>query len=184
MRVISGRARGKKLEAPEGLNTRPITDQIKEALFSMWQNRIVDCTFADFFAGSGSMGIEALSRGAKHVVFVEKGSEAISVIQRNLKGCHFTDGYDLYQADVFDQIERLKKEGIVFDIIYLDPPFTVDEIFLPVMEALSDGCLLADDGIIAIRTKKQKQMPEDMGCLHKYRFKKYGISGMHFYEKR
>ena len=84
MRVISGKAKGKLLVAPEGLDTRPITAMMKEALFSMWQFHLMDSSFLDLFAGSGSMGIEALSRGASNVVFVEKSKKAIDVIKKNL----------------------------------------------------------------------------------------------------
>lgn len=181
MRVIAGKARGRQLIAPEGFDTRPITAKIKEALFSSWQMRLYDANFLDLFSGSGSMGIEAISRGAKNVVFVEKDKRAIDIINKNLSACKFTDGYELYQDDVFKRIQWLKDRSYAFDIIYLDPPFTVDEIFLPVMEALSDGKILAEEGLIAIRTRREKEMPEVIGKLKKYRIKSYGISSIHFY---
>lgn len=181
MRVIAGKARGHPLIAPDGLNTRPITDKIKEALFSSWQMKLEGSHFLDLFAGSGSMGIEAMSRGAEKVVFVEKDRKAIEIIKKNLSSCKFTDGYAIYKDDVFRRIECLKTDGEQFDIVYLDPPFTVDSIFLPVMEALSDSKLLRDDGIIVIRTRKEKDMPDEVGKLTKYKFKQYGISGVHYY---
>ena len=181
MRVIAGKAKGRALLAPKGWNTRPITAMMKESLFSIWQAKIEDARFLDLFAGSGSMGIEALSRGARQVVFVEKDRKAVEVIKKNLLVCKFEDGYQVYKDDVFHRIERLKADGEQFDIIYLDPPFTVDEIFLPVMEALSDMALVADDGIVVIRTRKEKAMPDDMGALQKYRLKLYGSSSVHFY---
>lgn len=182
MRVTTGKAKGRQLIAPEGFETRPVTAKIKEALFSTWQMQLVDSQFLDLFSGSGSIGIEAMSRGAKNVVFVEKSRKAIDVIKKNLSICKFTDGYELYQDDVFNRITWLKEKGYRFDIIYLDPPFTVDEIFLPVMEALSDGVLLAYDGIIAIRTLKEKEMPDTIGLLQKYKLKNYGISNIHYYQ--
>lgn len=181
MRVIAGTAKGHPLVAPGGMNTRPITDKIKGALFNSWQLQIVDSKFLDLFAGSGSMGIEALSRGAEKVIFVEKDRKATDIIKKNLAACKFTSGYEICRADVFRKIECLKAEREQFNIIYLDPPFTVDEIFIPVMEALSDGKLLSKDGIIVIRTKKEKEMPDEFGKLKKYKFKIYGISGVHFY---
>lgn len=181
MRVIAGKAKGHPLAAPDGMKTRPITDKIKEALFSTWQMQIVGAYFLDLFAGSGSMGIEAISRGAEKAVFVEKDRRAVDVIKKNLAACKFTDGYKVYKDNVFRRIECLKVEGERFDIIYLDPPFMVDEIFVAVMEALSDGQLLTVDGIIVIRTKKEKEMPDEIGKLRKYKFKTYGISSVHFY---
>lgn len=181
MRVIAGKARGHPLIAPDGLNTRPVTDMIKEALFSSWQMKLEGSHFLDLFAGSGSMGIEAMSRGAEKTVFVEKDHKAIEIIKKNLSSCKFTDGYIIYKDDVFHRIEHLKSEGEQFDIIYLDPPFTIDSIFVPVMETLSDGKLLREDGIIVIRTRKDKEMPDEIGKLEKCKFKRYGISGVHYY---
>lgn len=181
MRVIAGKVRGHPLIAPDGFNTRPITDKIKEALFSSWQMKLEGSHFLDLFAGSGSMGIEAMSRGAEKVVFVEKDRKAIEIIKKNLSSCKFTDGYAVYKDDVFRRIECLKDDGEQFDIVYLDPPFTVDSIFLPVMEVLSDGKLLRENGIIMIRTRKEKEMPDEIGKMTKYKFKQYGISGVHYY---
>ena len=182
MRVIAGKAKGHMLIAPKGMSTRPITDMIKEALFSAWQMQISGADFLDLFAGSGSMGIEAISRGAKRVVFVEKNAAAVEVIKRNFKACGFTEGYNVYKDDVFRRIDSLKQEQEQFDIIYIDPPFTVEKVFLPIMEILSDGKLLKENGILVIRTKKEKQMPEKIGKLRKYKYKSYGISGIHSYE--
>lgn len=181
MRVISGKAKGHALIAPKGMNTRPVTDMIKEALFSTWQMQITGAKFLDLFAGSGSMGIEAISRGAKKTVFVEKDYKVVEIIKKNLSSCKFNEGYVIYKDDVFHRIECLKTESEKFDIIYLDPPFTVDSIFLPVMEVISDGRLLAEDGIVVIRTRKEKEMPDEIGKLKKYKFKIYGISGVHYY---
>lgn len=181
LRVIAGKARGHSLIAPNGLNTRPITDMIKEALFNSWQMKLEKSHFLDLFAGSGSMGIEAMSRGAEKTVFVEKNGKAVETIKANLSSCKFTDGYTIYKDDVFHRIKYLKSEKEQFDIIYLDPPFTIDDIFLPVMETLSDGKLLRKDGIIVIRTRKGKEMPDEIGKLEKYKFKRYGISGIHYY---
>lgn len=182
MRIIAGDARGKVIDAPKGMDTRPVTDKIRQALFNIWQFRIPGSSFLDLFSGSGSMGLEALSRHAKHVVMVEKGKEAADVIRKNLKACHF-EGRDaeVKQEDVFLAIQQLQNRHETFDLIYLDPPYTVDEIFHPVMEALGDAALLNKDGEVVIRTHKGKSMNEQYGNLHKYREKTWGISTAHFY---
>lgn len=90
-------------------------------------------------------------------------------------------GYTIYKDDVFHRIDKLKMDKEQFDIIYLDPPFTIDGIFIPVMETLSDGRLFSEGGIAVIRTKKEKEMPGEIGKLKKFKFKAYGISGIHFY---
>lgn len=185
MRIISGSARGKIIEAPEGLDTRPVTDKIRQALFNIWQFDIPGSSFLDLFSGSGSMGLEALSRGADRVVMVEKGKKAADVIRRNLKACHFENkNCTLLEKDVFLAIEQLKRKGEKFDRIYLDPPYTVDSIFHPVMEALDDAELLNEDGEVVIRTLHTKEMRDDYVKLHRYRTKKWGISTAHFYKIR
>jgi len=182
MRVIAGKAKGRILIAPKGMETRPITSQIKEALFNIWQTQIVDASLLDLFAGSGSIGIEAISRGAKQVVFMEQSRKAVDVIKKNLAVCDFTDGYMIYRDDVFKGLMRLKEEGYAFDLIYLDPPFTAGEIFLPVMEVLSYADILVPDGEVAIRTPKNKELPNEIGNLKRAKMKRYGVSNVHFFK--
>lgn len=182
MRIIAGDARGKLIEAPAGMDTRPVTDKIRQALFNIWQFEIPGCDFLDLFSGSGSMGLEAISRHARHTVMVEKSAKAADVIRRNLKSCHFpSPNARIMQQDVFDAIGALEKDGEKFDIIYLDPPYTVDEIFHPVMEALGNSRLLQKNGQVVIRTRKEKAMQEQYGNLEKVREKTWGISTAHFY---
>ncbi len=181
MRVIAGKAKNRKLIAPEGLHTRPITDRIKESLFDMWQFDIVDCDFLDLFSGSGSMGIEALSRSANKVVMVDNDYNAIKIIKQNLKNCKLTEGNEIVlKEDVFSYIRRSKDQ---FDIIYVDPPFTVESIFDPVMQSLAESNLLKEKGFIALRTEENKKMDDKYGNLIKYKEKKYGISVIHFYRR-
>lgn len=185
MRIISGDARGRVIEAPEGMDTRPVTDKIRQALFNIWQFDIRDTSFLDLFSGSGSMGLEALSRKADRVVMVEKSRKASDVIRRNIKACHFDKrNAVLLEEDVFAAIESLKKKGEHFHRIYLDPPYTVDSIFHPVMEALGDGKLLEEGGEIIIRTRASKKMNDSYGKLEKVREKTWGISTAHFYRMK
>lgn len=183
MRVISGSAKGRTIQAPEGLDTRPVTDKIRQSLFNIWQFDIPGCRFLDLFSGSGSMGIEALSRGADRVVMVEKSPKAVSVIKQNLANLHLKKGVVL-QDDVFAAVDRLDKKGETFDIIYLDPPYTVDEIFVPVLEKMGSLDLLDKDGMLVIRTRKEKELPDETGNLIKFREKVYGISKAHFYRRK
>lgn len=183
MRIIAGDARGKVIEAPEGMDTRPVTDKIRQALFNIWQFDIRDTSFLDLFSGSGSMGLEALSRKADRVVMVEKSRKAADVIRRNLKACRFENrNVRVLEEDVFQAIADLNKRHETFDRIYLDPPYTVESIFDPVMEALGDGELLNLDGEIVIRSLNTKPMKERYGKLRKYREKTWGISTAHFYK--
>lgn len=121
MRVIAGKARSLRLKTPEGMDTRPTTDRIKETLFNMIQGEIPGCIFIDLFAGSGGIGIEALSRGASHAYFVENGKEAISCIQDNLSFTKFSNDATLLKQEVFSALPMIHEKEA--DIIFMDPPY-------------------------------------------------------------
>lgn len=121
MRVIAGRARSLRLKTPEGMDTRPTTDRIKETLFNMIQNRIPGCIFIDLFAGSGGIGIEALSRGAAHAYFVENKREAIACISENLSFTKFSNDATLLKQEVFSALSMIHEKEA--DIIFIDPPY-------------------------------------------------------------
>ncbi len=121
MRVIAGKARSLRLKTPEGLDTRPTTDRIKETLFNMLQTQIPGCIFVDLFAGSGGIGIEALSRGASYAYFVENGKEPVKCIQDNLNFTKFADSATLLKQDVFTALPLIREKEV--DIIFMDPPY-------------------------------------------------------------
>lgn len=181
MRVISGKAKGKKLLAPRGKNTRPITDMIKEALFNILGAGIADSAFLDLFAGSGSVGIEALSRGAQKVVFADSNLEAIQTINNNLENCGLRNNSEVYRQDVFRLIEILEKKHIRFDYIYVDPPFDQEHIFDKIMMRLGTGQVLNPEGIIIIRTSRKKTMNNNYKVLSRFRMNQYGESVLHYY---
>ena len=123
MRVIAGKARRLPLVSPEGRDTRPTTDRIKETLFNILQDDVPGCYFLDLFSGSGGIGIEALSRGAKEAVFVEFGKEALSCIRTNLNKTRLMDQATILPVEVSYGISKLEKMGKKFDIVYADPPY-------------------------------------------------------------
>ena len=149
MRVIAGSARRLLLKTVEGMETRPTTDRIKETLFNMLQNDLYGARFLDLFAGSGAIGIEALSRGAKEAVFVDKGDGQISCIRDNLKTTHLEERARVMSADVTEAIRKLDREGKAFDFIFMDPPYRMD---LPkkVLEALRDTSLADEETLIIV----------------------------------
>lgn len=181
MRIISGLAKGKRLKAPAGLNTRPITDMIKEALFNVLGNRVMESKFLDLFAGSGSVGIEALSRGAKKVVFVDSSGEAIKVIKENLANCGLESDYEVYRSDVFKALGLLHRQVSRFELIYIDPPFTNERIFNEVMGALGNVDILESDGIVVIRTPRKKDILPTFNQLQRDRVSNYGESNLNYY---
>jgi 16S rRNA (guanine966-N2)-methyltransferase len=125
MRVIAGSARSLPLKTVEGIDTRPTTDRIKETLFNMLMPEIPGCRFLDLYAGSGGIGIEALSRGAAEAVFVEHAKPACGCIKDNLSFTHLDDKAQLLEMDVLSAIARLSGKG-VFDVVYIDPPYRQD----------------------------------------------------------
>ena len=153
MRVIAGSAKRLQLKTLDGLETRPTTDRIKETLFNMLSPYICDCTFLDLFAGSGGIGIEALSRGAKEAVFVEKNSKAMAYVKENLKYTKLEKNAMTIQSDVMNALYRLEGE-IQFDFIFMDPPYN-QNWEKKVLEYLIDSSLLAEEGIIIIEASKE-----------------------------
>lgn len=123
MRVIAGSAKSIQLKTPDGIDTRPTTDRIKETLFNMIQPLIYDAVFLDLFSGSGAIGIEALSRGAKHSYFVEYNKKALACIQDNLERTKLNNHAIVFPYDVKQAIHELNTKDVKFDIIFMDPPY-------------------------------------------------------------
>jgi len=148
MRVIAGSARRLLLEAPRGTDTRPTTDKTKETLFNCLMPYIGDASFLDLFAGSGAIGIEALSRGAKNCIFVEKAKDALKCIENNLKTTHLSDKAQILRGDVLGILSSLEAKG-PFDIIFMDPPFNkgLDE---NVMNLIAHSKIADNDSVIVI----------------------------------
>ncbi|MFH1573746.1 MAG: 16S rRNA (guanine(966)-N(2))-methyltransferase RsmD, partial [Acidobacteriota bacterium] len=123
MRVIAGRLRGRRLRGPRKTELRPTGDRLKESLFSILDPDLRGASVLDVFAGTGAIGIEAVSRGASEVVFIDSGEGACRLVRRNLDLCGITSGYTLVHDDVFKALRRLGREGRRFDVVFLDPPY-------------------------------------------------------------
>lgn len=151
MRVISGKSRGKKLIALEGDNTRPTLDRVKEALFNKIQNNIQDAVVLDLFAGTGALGIEALSRGAKEAIFCDKVFEAIQVIKTNIENTKNLEKSTIINKDYNEVLEELAKQNKKMDIVFLDPPYKTNFAIMALQKIIMSN-LLTEDGIIIIET--------------------------------
>lgn len=153
MRVIAGKARRTQLKTLEGMDTRPTTDRIKETLFNIIAPGLCDCVFLDLFAGSGGIGIEALSRGAGEAVFVEKNPKAMVCIKENLTRTKLTEQAVTVAADVISGIHTLdgRKQ---FDYIFMDPPYN-QLLEKQVLASLKDSRLLKDDTVIIVEASKE-----------------------------
>ncbi len=149
MRVIAGKAKRIKLKTIEGLETRPTTDRIKETLFNMIQPMLIDSNFLDLFSGSGAIGIEALSRGAKSAVFVENNKNSVNCIRENLVATNLMQHTEVMHMDVCSAMTSLDSKGKSFDIIFMDPPYN-NQLEHEVLNFLEHSSLVHMDSIIII----------------------------------
>jgi 16S rRNA (guanine(966)-N(2))-methyltransferase RsmD len=151
MRVIAGSARRLLLKTPAGMNTRPTTDRIKETLFNMLQRELGGKVFLDLFAGSGGIGIEALSRGAKHACFADSSREAIACVKENLTHTKLSDRATVYAMDAGAALTRMSAEKRKFDIVFLDPPYGKG-LELAALSAMRRYGLLTEDATVIVET--------------------------------
>lgn len=182
MRVISGNLRGTKLYSLEGLDTRPTLDRVKESLFNIINFDVKDSAFLDLFAGSGAIGIEAASRGAKKVVMCEKSRQAVNIINKNLEKTRLKEQVKLYNMDFEKCI--LNELDEKFDIIYLDPPYKTDYIYIALKLIMEKG-LIDENTIIILETDIEQIVEnqlEKLG-LTEFNSKKYGRASLLFYKK-
>ncbi|MCR5201685.1 MAG: 16S rRNA (guanine(966)-N(2))-methyltransferase RsmD [Lachnospiraceae bacterium] len=164
MRVIAGTARRLILKTPSGDNTRPTSDKIKETLFNILQFDIPEATFLDVFSGSGGIGIEALSRGAKKAVFVERDREALKCINYNISHTHFEDKAKVYSMDALRAVKELKRTDETFDIVFMDPPYKSGSEF-QVLAELHDSSLINEDSMIIVEAAYETELTgyEELG---------------------
>ena len=179
MRVISGSARGVALKTPDGSKTRPTADRVKEAMFSIIQFDLPGARVLDLFGGTGQLGIEALSRGAKFSVFVDQGAQACALIRENLKRTRFENSAKVIQSD-YDLY--LRKNSDKFDIILLDPPYA--EVFLEnSLKIISEIDILQSGGIIVAERPLGKEIPCEFSGLVRSKDYKYGNTLLTIFRK-
>lgn len=186
MRVIAGKFRGRRLAAPKGNAVRPTADRVKESVFSILREQVVDANFLDLCAGTGSIGIEALSRGAKHVTFVEREPRCIRIIERNLAACQLTRQHQqvqLLRCNIARDISQRLRLHAPFDIIYFDPPYYAG-LYRDCLALLADANLLCAEGVMLVEHSKQTCLPLTVGELTQYRQARYGDTRVSFYRRR
>ena len=183
MRIISGKYRGRKLKTPPSLKTRPTSDRLRETLFSILAPRIEGARFLDLCAGSGAVGIEALSRGAAQVTFVDRSRKMYALIETNLKMLNVVDyEIDVVSKEVLEFLRKhAKQEDEPFDIMFFDPPYATD--YEDLLDYIGEHAarLLAENGVIVVEHHKKKDLPIEFGGLRRYRVVKQGDSSLSFY---
>jgi 16S rRNA (guanine966-N2)-methyltransferase len=185
VRVIAGEARGFTLKGPAGPGTRPMADKIKGALFSMLASLGVEPErVLDLYAGTGSIGIEALSRGAEHAVFVEQNAAAANVVRANLKHTKFDDRSQVHQQPVQSYLRHAARPaaGDGFDLVIMDPPYA-DPAIIPTLEEVGASPLVQSGAIVVIGHSPRVTLPERAGTLERLRERCHGDSCFSIYER-
>lgn len=178
MRVIAGEAKGRKLKRVPGSSTRPVGQRVKEALFAILGPRVVDACFLDLYAGTGSVGIEALSRGAKLAVFVDRRRKAVATIKDNLAHTGLSERAQVVRADVFSFLRRDNLEP--FDLIYVAPP-QYKGLWAKTIYALEDSRVLAAGGLVVAQIYPKEYRQLDLRRLELTEQRKYGSTMLCFY---
>lgn len=180
MRVISGLAKGRPLKAVPGNTTRPTTDKVKEALFSIIGPYFDGERALDLFAGTGGLGIEALSRGAAHAVFVDTNPRSVEVVRRNLDAAKLADRAEVYRNDARKAIKALERKGSPFDLIFLDPPYAVTDCDELLREMAERG-LTAGGAVAVVEHASEVGYPERFGGYSRVRHATYGETALSVY---
>ena len=179
MRVITGKARGVQLKTPDGMQTRPTADRVKEALFSIINFDIPGAKVLDLFGGTGQLGIEALSRGAASAVFVDAREDACRLIRENLKRTKLEQGAKVIRSDYLDYLNRCREQ---YNIIFLDPPYA--EVFLEnSIKRITEIDILQSDGIIVAERPLGKELPWEFEGYTRSKDYKYGKVLLTIYRK-
>lgn len=184
MRIISGRARGKRLVEFTGARVRPTADRVREALFSILTSRLRSlngCKILDLFAGTGALALEALSRGAKSALLVDAHPESIKIISTNLEGCRMSDCAQVLRGELPAALALTVKSG-PFDLIFLDPPYD-QGLALATLTRIAALELLSAKGIVIVETEKGEVLPQQIGSLTQMDQRHYGVSTITLFER-
>lgn len=182
MRVISGVCKGRALKAVPGNTTRPTTDKVKEAVFNMIGPYFNGGIALDLFAGSGGLGIEALSRGVDKVIFIDRDSKAIQTIHDNLNACGLEVKAEVYRNDADRSLKALIKRNISFDYIFLDPPYKLQQL-TSIMQKLDEYGLIHTRSLIVCEHSHEVEMPASLDDLTCVKHEKYGIISISIFSK-
>jgi 16S rRNA (guanine966-N2)-methyltransferase len=189
MRVIAGTYRSRRLIAPPGLATRPTSDRLRETLFNILSPHIEGAVFADLYAGSGAVGVEALSRGARLVYFVDNAAPAVAAIRENLAALGIGSGFQIEARSVSAALRRLSEPGPhePCTIVFLDPPYAAADDYTRTLTSIGQyaDSLLTHEGIVVVEHGRKMQPPlaENYGPLQRYRVLEQGDAGLSFYSR-
>lgn len=173
MRVIAGTHRGRRLRGPQGFALRPTSDRVREALFSILGNRLPNSRFLDLYAGTGAVGIEAFSRGARHVSCVESSAEAVKLLRRNIADCRMAEHMIVHAQTVEQFLGRPDRWSGPYDIVFADPPYTIIHDLDSLFDAVAMHRLFASDSWLVVEHAEKTPLPSHLGrsdFLRRYRY--------------
>ncbi|AEB76167.1 16S rRNA (guanine(966)-N(2))-methyltransferase RsmD [Clostridium botulinum] len=180
MRIIAGRAKGKKILPPEDMVTRPTLDRVKENIFNIIQNRVVDAVAVDVFAGTGSLGLESVSRGAKQCYLIDRYPVTFKRLQQNVKDLKFENECTCLNMDSYAALKDFAKKNKIFDLIFIDPPYA-KEMIPPAIEIISQEKLLHEDGLIVCKIDSSEEIYQGNDDIVLVQDRRYGNTTVCFY---
>lgn len=186
MRIVGGSHRNRKLVAPKGIITRPTSERLREALFNICQGYIEGAHFLDLFAGSGAMGLEAVSRGAASATFIDADKSSIQCVKQNVQNLSMEDRAQVFCGDVFSSLEKLMKQGKQYGIIYADPPYAThaatDPVSARLLKMIDKSTLLMPQGDLFIEESSSvKVLSDELINLKHVSSRQYGHAALHQY---
>jgi 16S rRNA (guanine(966)-N(2))-methyltransferase RsmD len=189
MRVIAGKYRSRPLRSLSGLDIRPTSDRLRETLFNVLASgdpaRLADTVWLDLYAGTGAVGIEALSRGARIVYFVEEATRAAELVRQNLRSLDIeTDSYEVLEGDALAGLRRLDAQAVTCDFCFLDPPYRLRDAYEETLGFLSQSRLSHPAGVVIAEHDRKFDPPAQVGALQRYRKLEQGDAGLSFYRKQ
>jgi 16S rRNA (guanine(966)-N(2))-methyltransferase RsmD len=188
MRIIAGTFRSRQLKSLKGMALRPTSDKLRETLFNVLGELVVDARFVDLFAGTGAVGIEALSRGAREAIFVEKHPPAVALIKKNLESLEICKAACVLPLDALQALKRLGEQpaaaNVPIDILFLDPPYAEETQYANVLAFLGDANLLAENAVVIAEHQRSLDLPETFGKLERVRVLRQGDAALSFFRFR
>src|SRR5213082_3009835 len=185
MRIISGKYRSRQIQTVAGNDVRPTSDKLRETLFNVVAaaRPIEDTVWLDVYAGSGAVGIEALSRGAREVYFIESSKKAVAVIRKNLKALNIEAGWEIVERDADSALRRLDSQAVACDVCFLDPPYAEEEEYEDTLGFLSQSQMIGAQSVVIAEHSKRFDPGEQVGALVRFRKLKQGDAVLSFYRK-
>ena len=184
MKITSGKYKYRKLNIPKGI--RPTTEKVREAIFSMAQPWLNGAAVLDLFAGSGAMGLEALSRGAEHCYFAELSRANYKILLSNIADCGAGEESTVYNADYLSAINKICATGVIMDVVFMDPPYEELEYYEKAMRLLQENNMLDEGSLVIAEHLYDNKLSDTYGNMHRLKEKRYGSIGVdvYIYEKR